>query len=70
MGRRPDVGQWTFSTNGVASAGRMGIPTIGFGPSEERWAHTVEDQCPIDHLVTSMAFYAALPSALADEDLS
>jgi putative selenium metabolism hydrolase len=70
MGRRPDVGQWTFSTNGVASAGRMGIPTIGFGPSEERWAHTVEDQCPVDHLVTSMAFYAALPRALADEDLS
>ena len=64
----PGIGKWTFSTNGVSSAGRLGIPTIGFGPSEERWAHTVEDQCPVDHLVKSMAFYAALPGVLSVRD--
>jgi putative selenium metabolism hydrolase len=64
LGSVPSVGKWTFSTNGVASAGRLGVPTIGFGPSEERWAHTVLDQCPVDHLVKSIAFYAALPEAL------
>jgi putative selenium metabolism hydrolase len=66
LGRRPTVDKWTFSTNGVASAGRLGIPTIGFGPSEERWAHTVLDQCPIEDLVASIAFYAAVPHALAE----
>jgi len=65
LGRTPETGKWTFSTNGVASAGRLGIPTIGFGPSEERWAHTVQDQCPIDDLVASIAFYSALPKAVA-----
>ena len=65
LGRSPEVGKWTFSTNGVASAGRLGIPTIGFGPSEERWAHTVDDQCPVDHLVAALAIYAALPRALS-----
>jgi putative selenium metabolism hydrolase len=68
LGDTPGVGKWTFSTNGVSSAGRLGIPTIGFGPSEERWAHTVQDQCPVDHLVKSIAFYAALPGSLSVED--
>jgi putative selenium metabolism hydrolase len=68
LGVTPSVGKWTFSTNGVSSAGRLGIPTIGFGPSEERWAHTVQDQCPVDHLVKSIAFYAALPGSLNTED--
>lgn len=64
LGSAPGVGKWTFSTNGVSSAGRLGIPTIGFGPSEEKWAHTVLDQCPIDHLVETIAFYTALPAAI------
>jgi putative selenium metabolism hydrolase len=64
LGSAPATGKWTFSTNGVSSAGRLGIPTIGFGPSEEKWAHTVWDQCPIDHLVASVAFYTALPAAI------
>jgi putative selenium metabolism hydrolase len=64
LGRTPQVDKWTFSTNGISSAGRLGIPTIGFGPSEERWAHSVLDQCPIDDLVASIAFYAALPAAV------
>jgi putative selenium metabolism hydrolase len=67
LGDAPHVGKWTFSTNGVSSAGRLGIPTVGFGPSEERWAHTVLDQCPVDHLVASIAFYAALPAAMTHE---
>ncbi len=64
LGHEQRIGRWTFSTNGVASAGRLGIPTIGFGPSEEKWAHSVLDQCPVDHLVKSIAYYAALPAAI------
>jgi len=61
MGRTPDVGRWVFSTNGVSSAGKLGIPTIGFGPANEIHAHSVDDQCPIDDLWIASAWYAAFP---------
>jgi putative selenium metabolism hydrolase len=57
----PRVDKWTFSTNGIATMGMMGIPTIGFGPANEVYAHMVLDQCPVDHLVKAAAFYAAFP---------
>ena len=63
LGRTPKVGRWVFSTNGVSSAGRLGIPTIGFGPANEVYAHTAEDQCPLDHLPLAAAWYAAFPDA-------
>lgn len=59
--RKPVVGRWTFSTNGVSIAGMFGIPCVGFGPAPERVAHTVQDSVPIAHLVQSAAFYAAFP---------
>jgi putative selenium metabolism hydrolase len=56
----PKVDKWTFSTNGVATAGMFGIPTIGFGPANEIYAHSPQDQCPVEHLTKAMMFYAAL----------
>lgn len=64
-GRRPAFGRWEFSTDGVMTAGTLGIPTIGFGPGEERWAHTVLDQVPIEQLVLAAAAYALMPEVLA-----
>ncbi|OGS52318.1 MAG: selenium metabolism hydrolase, partial [Elusimicrobia bacterium RIFOXYB2_FULL_62_6] len=61
----PKVDKWVFSTNGVASAGRLGIPTIGFGPSNEVYAHTVNEFMPVDHLLKSSVFYAAITRFLA-----
>ena len=61
FGRPPKVGRWTFSTNAVSIAGMFGIPCVGFGPAPEDVAHTVNDSVPIEHLVTSAAFYAAFP---------
>ena len=55
----PEVGVWAFSTNGVATKGMFDIPTIGFGPGEEKYAHTPEDQVKVDDLVEAMKFYAA-----------
>jgi len=57
----PKIDKWTFSTNGISSMGQLGIPTIGFGPSEERFAHTNQDKCAIEDLRIACAFYAALP---------
>ncbi len=57
----PVVDKWVFSTNGVATAGMFGVPTVGFGPANEIYAHTPDDQCPVDHLTKAAAFYAAFP---------
>ena len=64
------TGHWVFSTNGVASMGKLGIPTIGFGPGDEIHAHTVHDQCPLDDLVAAMAWYAAFPAVFANAHLA
>ena len=61
FGATPAVSRWVFSTNGVSSAGKLGIPTVGFGPANEVYAHSVDDQCPVDHLRKAAAWYAAFP---------
>jgi len=61
LGREPVVGKWGFSTNGVATAGMFGVPTIGFGPADEAWAHTPDDQCPVRDLTAAARFYASFP---------
>ncbi len=61
--KEPVVDKWVFSTNGVATCGMFGIPTLGFGPANEVHAHSVDDQCPIEDLVRAAAFYAVFPAA-------
>ena len=58
--RPPTLGVWTFSTNGVATMGRLGIPTIGFAPGREELAHSVHEQVAIKDLAVATNFYAAL----------
>ena len=60
--KKADTGKWGFSTNGVSTAGIYNIPTFGFGPANEIYAHTVDDQCPVSHLTEAMKFYAAFPA--------
>jgi putative selenium metabolism hydrolase len=66
----PEVGFWTFSTNGVATAGMHGLKTIGFGPGHEHFAHAPNEQTEVDHLVRAAAFYAALVDTFAAGDHS
>jgi putative selenium metabolism hydrolase len=61
----PETGFWTFSTNGVATAGMHAIPSIGFGPGHEHFAHAPNEQVEIEHLVKSTAFYTALVNTIA-----
>lgn len=58
LGRPPVVDKWTFSTNGIATCGLFGVPTVGFGPANEIHAHTPDDQCPVEHLTLAAQFYA------------
>ncbi len=65
FGAKPEVGHWTFSTNGVATAGMFDIPTLGFGPGHEKFAHFPDEQIEIEHLVKAAAFYAGFVEAYA-----
>ncbi len=60
-----ETGFWTFSTNGVATAGMHGIPTFGFGPGHEHFAHAPNEQTEVEHLVRCTAFYAAYINTFA-----
>jgi putative selenium metabolism hydrolase len=60
-GEPPDIGVWRFSTDGTYSAGVAGIPTLGFGPQEEQYVHTAQDQVDLTKLRKAVAFYAIFP---------
>lgn len=64
LGYRPRLERWAFSTDGVYTMGAAGIPTIGFGPGEEKNAHTVDDQVKVDDLVAAAQVYAALAAQM------
>jgi putative selenium metabolism hydrolase len=56
----PRVVRWEFSTDGVYTMGRAGIPTIGFGPGEERHAHSVDEQVRLSDVYAAARVYARL----------
>jgi len=56
-----------FCTNGSASAGDLGIPTLGFGPSEENQAHVRDEYVEIDQLVRASKGYMALSRVLTSK---
>jgi putative selenium metabolism hydrolase len=60
LGYRPQIGQWGFSTDGVYSMGIAGIPTLGFGPGEERYTHTVDEQIRLTDVYQAAQVYARL----------
>ena len=64
--REPVVDKWTFSTNGVAIMGLLGIPCIGFGPGHEDQAHAPDEVTWKSELVDCAGVYAALPRIVAD----
>jgi len=64
LGYRPRLGRWAFSTDGVYTMGVAGIPTVGFGPGEERYAHTVQEQIRVTDVVAATRVYARLATLL------
>lgn len=59
--KEPKIDKWTFSTNGVAVAGLHKVPSMGFGPGDEKEAHAPNEKVRIDDLVKAASFYAAFP---------
>jgi len=60
-------GKWEFSTNGIYWAGKAGIPSIGFGPGDEIYAHTVGECVPLEEVVKATEFYCLLPKMIDKE---
>jgi len=61
---RPRLGAWPFSTDGTYTAGVASIPTVGFGPGEERYAHSLNDQVRLNDVVDAARVYARLAADL------
>ncbi len=76
VGRRDDastaacVRPWRFATDGGWSCGVHGIPTIGFAPGEERFAHTNRERLDIEEARWAFerhpTMIAAMQRALVD----
>ena len=64
-GSAPRISRWGFSTNGVATMGRHGIPSAGFAPGLEELAHTTEEWVSVSDLLTATAAYSLMPEGLA-----
>ena len=61
-------GHYSFCTNGSHYAGEKGIQTIGYGPGEERLAHTVDEAISVESLESSCEGLYAILSAIAHRD--
>ncbi len=60
-GREPAVRPWTFATDGGHTCGRHGIPTIGFAPGDEAYAHTNRERL---ELAQAEQVYRAYPEVV------
>jgi putative selenium metabolism hydrolase len=66
-GEERELDTWDFSTNGTYWAGKAGIPSIGFGPGDEKFAHRGMEQVPLQEVVDATEFYALFPNILLEK---
>ncbi len=64
VGLNPAISHYSFCTNGSHYAGEKGIKTIGFGPSLETLAHTIDEYIEVSQLYLAVDGYAAISKAL------
>jgi len=65
IGQNPSFGKWDFATDASYVTGVKGIPSIGYSPMEEKYAHTPEDKASIEMLVKGLAGNAAIVAKIA-----
>ena len=61
-GLSPDVITWRFGTDGSYTAGERNIPTIGFGPGDERLAHQPNEHISLSDIYKAIDGYVSLIS--------
>lgn len=65
-GIEPFTTHYAFCTNGSATAGLMGIPTVGFGPGDESIAHRADEYVDLADLVSAARGYAGIAHRLTN----
>lgn len=65
-GLNPEITHYSFCTNGSHYAGEAGIKTIGFGPSRENLAHTIDEYIEIDQLMAACEGYYGIIGAILE----
>ena len=63
-GLNPQITQYSFCTNGSHYAGEKGIKTVGFGPSKENLAHTIDEYIELNQLFLGAEGYYGVLEAL------
>jgi putative selenium metabolism hydrolase len=63
-GLQPAVTHYSFCTNGSHYAGEAGIATLGFGPSPENLAHTIDEHIEVEQLLGAARGYYGIIRAL------
>ena len=65
IGQNPEITHYNFCTNGSHYAGEAKIKTIGYGPSRENLAHTIDEYIELDQLYkVTEGYYAILKAYL------
>ena len=67
VGLEPEITQYSFCTNGSHYAGEAKIKTIGFGPSKENLAHTIDEYIELDQLFKGIKGYYGILKSIYDK---
>ncbi len=59
-GLDPRLGAYRFCTNAAYSARVANVPTVGFGPSPESYAHMVDEYIELTHLYAAARGYLGI----------
>jgi putative selenium metabolism hydrolase len=65
LSQRPEITTWRFSTDGVATAGEFGIPTVGFGPGNPSLAHQPNEHIALRDVERAALCFSALAQRLS-----
>lgn len=63
-----EITQYSFATNGSHYAGEANIPTIGFGPSKENLAHTIDEYMEIEQIELGVKGYYGILEGVFDTE--
>ncbi len=66
IGQNPDIKYWKFGTDGSMTCALMGIPTVGYSGTEERYAHAPGEMVNIEMMIQSLEGYFSIISELLE----
>ncbi len=60
---------WPFCTNGSFTMGERKIPTVGFGPGEEKYCHIANEQIKFNDVLAAVKFYSVFPLTFSSKKI-